>query len=205
MAEENQYRNPVGEEGRKVIESMNEHHREVTSWGLSNIPHMKVSRLLDIGCGGGACLKLLLISYPNAVGEGIDISDVAVEMASARNRAFIAWNRLNVSKASVSDMPFEPETFELVTAVETYFFWPDIAEDFKKVAAVLKKGGVFCIVSEQYITDDNRAQIEANNQKYHMKIVENQVVESCLRDAGFEVETITNPDKNWVTYLAKKL
>ena len=32
MAKEDQYRNPQGDEGRKVIEEMNEHLREFTSW-----------------------------------------------------------------------------------------------------------------------------------------------------------------------------
>ena len=81
MAKEDQYRNPQGDEGRKVIEEMNEHHRELTSWGLgqiSAIEGLRPKKILDIGCGGGNCLRMLTTRYPNAHADGIGISEEAV-------------------------------------------------------------------------------------------------------------------------------
>ena len=40
-------------------------------------------------------------------------------------------------------LPFRGETFDVITAFETIYFWPDISEVFKKVYKILKIGGTF--------------------------------------------------------------
>ena len=89
MAEEEQYQKPVGEEGKAVIAKMYEHHRELTIWGLANIPAKTAMNVLDVGCGGGMAVKMLALKYPNAKITGIDISslneeELAILYAQAR-------------------------------------------------------------------------------------------------------------------------
>jgi len=38
--------------------------------------------------------------------------------------------------------------FDAVTAVETHYYWPDLASDIKEVLRVLKPGGTLSIVAE---------------------------------------------------------
>ena len=45
-------------------------------------------------------------------------------------------------------MPFEDNTFDIVTAFETVYFWPDIEKSFGEVKRVLKPGGMFLIGCE---------------------------------------------------------
>ena len=45
-------------------------------------------------------------------------------------------------------LPFRGETFDVITAFETIYFWPDISEAFKKVYKILKIGGTFMICNE---------------------------------------------------------
>ena len=40
--------------------------------------------------------------------------------------------------------------FDLVTAVETHFFWPDLPNDVREVLRVLKPGGTFLLIAEVY-------------------------------------------------------
>jgi SAM-dependent methyltransferase len=40
--------------------------------------------------------------------------------------------------------------FDLVTAVETHYYWPDLARDVREVMRVLKPGGQFAIIAETY-------------------------------------------------------
>ena len=41
-----------------------------------------------------------------------------------------------------------PGSFDVVTAFETIYFWPDIEHCFNEVKKVLKPGGQFVIVNE---------------------------------------------------------
>ena len=53
-------------------------------------------------------------------------------------------------------MPFDDNTFDNITAVETYYFWPDKENDVKEVFRVLKQGGTVMLLFEMLRTDDDR-------------------------------------------------
>ena len=42
-------------------------------------------------------------------------------------------------------MPIDDETYDLVSAFETVYFWPDIGETFKEVSRIMRPGGRFMI------------------------------------------------------------
>ena len=50
-----------------------------------------------------------------------------------------------MQQASVAELPFEAEQFDVVTAFETIYFWPELAQNFREVYRVLKPGGTFFI------------------------------------------------------------
>lgn len=207
MAKEDQYRNPQGEEGRKVIEEMNEHHRELTSWGLGRISAVKdisPARILDIGCGGGSCLRMLATRYPNAHANGIDISEESVKVTLERNSAYHSWGRIDACVASVSDLPFPEESFDLMTAIETYFFWPDLEKDVAHAVSRLRKGGIMLIVSEQYPNSRNDEQLREACAKYGMRVRPNEEVAGIMEKAGLKTQTFTSEEKNWVAFVGIK-
>jgi SAM-dependent methyltransferase len=41
-------------------------------------------------------------------------------------------------------------SFDLVTAVETHYYWPHLVADAREVWRVMKPGGVFLVVAEAY-------------------------------------------------------
>ena len=41
------------------------------------------------------------------------------------------------------ELPYETGKFDLVTAFETVYFWPDLKQSFSEVFRVLKPGGMF--------------------------------------------------------------
>ena len=55
-----------------------------------------------------------------------------------------------VQRASVASLPFPTNTFDLVTAVETHYYWPHLARDVGEVLRVLKPGGTFALIAETY-------------------------------------------------------
>ena len=139
--------NPQGRMGRAMLRFMNCCHAPLTNWGLNLIDIQDGWTMLDIGCGGGATLKRLLKRSRGAQVYGIDISQESVAKARKVN-AKLLDQQVFVSQGSAENLPYEDGKFDLVTAVETVYFWPNLLECMKEVNRVLKPGGKFAIMVE---------------------------------------------------------
>ena len=53
--------------------------------------------------------------------------------------------RCRLIHADVTNMPIEDETYDLVSAFSTIFFWLDLGETFKEVLRIIKPNGQFMI------------------------------------------------------------
>lgn len=128
---------------------MNASHAPVTEWGLGHVLVGEDATILDVGCGGGRTINLLASRTRGKV-YGVDYSDVSVATASETNERAIAEGRVDIRQGSVSQLPFPDATFDLVTAVETHYYWPDLPRDIREVMRVLRPGGKFVIIAETY-------------------------------------------------------
>ena len=137
-------RKPVGLGGKIMVAMMNIGHSVMAAWGLHFLQLAPDAIVLDCGCGGGANIKTLLKRCPKGKVQGIDYSAVSVEKTRKVNAGAIAAGRCAVQQASVAELPFEAEQFDVVTAFETVYFWPELAQNFREVYRVLKPGGTFC-------------------------------------------------------------
>ena len=137
-------RKPVGLGGKIMVAMMNIGHSAMAAWGLHFLQLAPDAIVLDCGCGGGANIKTLLKRCPKGKVQGIDYSAVSVEKTRKVNAGAIAAGRCAVQQASVAELPFEAEQFDVVTAFETVYFWPELAQNFREVYRVLKPGGTFC-------------------------------------------------------------
>ncbi|MBO6017977.1 MAG: class I SAM-dependent methyltransferase [Prevotella sp.] len=143
---------PKGRMGRAMLKFMNLCHAPLTNWGLDLVDIQDGWTMLDIGCGGGATLKRLLKRSPDAKVYGIDISEESVAKARKVNKALLE-KQVFIQQGSANKLPYEDVKFDLVTAVETVYFWPSLPECLKEVHRVLKPGGRFAIMVEVVDTD----------------------------------------------------
>ena len=88
--------------------------------------------ILDVGCGGGRTLSKLATAATQGKVYGIDYSKERVAVTKRMNARWLEMGRVEVRQASVSHLPFQDGMFDLVTAVETHFWWPDLAADMHK-------------------------------------------------------------------------
>ena len=198
------FKRPTGEDGRRLLEEMNIHHRGLSEWALSLIPKIDPEKILDIGCGGGMLIKLMSSKYTNARFYGVDISEDSVAMTNKVNAALVRTGRCRVTLNSVSDLQFAPGTFDLVTAFETYFFWPDLENDIRRAAALLRTGGLIVIVSEMYPHPDF---IERNAEAERLcgvKLRGNVEMSSIMERCGLDVTVNVDEKKNWVAFIGKR-
>ncbi len=138
---------PRGAMGRMMLSMMNCGHAPLTNWGLGHIPFKDGWTILDVGCGGGQTLQRLLGRSKGAIVYGLDISDESVAKARKVN-AELLGTQVFVQKGSAAELPYADRTFDLVTAVETVYFWSELPHCFDEVKRVLKPGGLFAIIIE---------------------------------------------------------
>lgn len=142
-----QCKKPQGILGRMVLSAMNSEHAPIAGWTLKTISWNDGARILDVGCGGGANILRMLSLYPSSHVDGVDYSETSVEKSKTTLRKCDAA-RYEIKQGDVMRLPYADESYDAVTAFETIYFWPDIAEACREVKRVLKTGGKFVIGCE---------------------------------------------------------
>ena len=204
-------RNPQGKLGNQLIDKMNVNHEGLAKWSLSHLDISKDNVILDIGCGGGVNVKRFLKMTENKV-HGIDYSELAVERSIKLNKSAVDEGKCEIIKGSVSNLPFNDNSFDIVTGFETVYFWPDFVNDLKEVLRVLKDDGVIFIANEALPKEGDERQKELI-ELLDMKIYsEDELVES-LKMAGFSnvttyikdsKDSFTGEDAEWICVIAQK-
>ena len=145
-----QARKPSKWTGRFFLRAMNEGHSRLTDWGLAHLVIAQDFTILDAGCGGGRTINKLAALAPAGKVFGVDYAEGSVAASRDYNTDLIKAGRVAIEKASVSKLPFADDTFDLVTAVETQYYWPDPIEDMREILRVLKPGGKLLVIAETY-------------------------------------------------------
>ena len=182
-------RKPQGEEGEQMLQRMNESHAAVTQWALGFLNFGEEDRALDIGCGGGAALKKMSEKISKGHLTGVDYSPVSVELSRETNAQDIQNGKMNILEASVEHLPFENESFDKIITVESFYFWPDPAENLKDI----------------YQKEGLRESVLENIKQYHLF---NPTKEEFLRlfdQAGFtETKIHTREGEDWICVEGKR-
>lgn len=196
-------RKPEGFFGRMIVNGMNGGgHAKLAGWGLSEVSIAENADILDVGCGGGANIARLLRRAPKGTVTGIDYSSVSVKKSCEVNAKAIAAGRCQVLEGSADALPFEEGSFDLVTAFETVYFWPEIEKCFAGVRRTLKDGGHFVIVNE----DDG---LSGNNEKWEklidgMRTYTPDELRTHLTAAGFHNITVLRDEQHhWLRVMAE--
>jgi SAM-dependent methyltransferase len=145
-----QYRKPRRWLGRPLLWMMNVRHSRLTDWGLQQVPLEKHFTMLDVGCGGGRTIQKLAAIASEGKVYGIDHSAASVTAARGANARWLVDGRVDIQQGSVSNLPFPDGMFDVVTAVETHYYWPDLVADLCEIRRVLKPGGRLVIIAETY-------------------------------------------------------
>ena len=193
---------PHGEEGIETIKRMNVNHKDISEFAFECINVDDCDKILDIGCGGGVNIEKFLRLTNNNV-DGLDYSEVSVDETIKRNQKAIDEKRCKVIQANVCNMPIEDESYDLVSAFETIYFWPDIKNTFKEVSRIIKPNGKFLIAQG---TDGNHPDDEKwLNTVEGMSVYTAQELEKHLTDAGFTDINVFKKENDYIlVVIAKK-
>ena len=193
---------PTGLGGSIMVSMMNMGHRALADWGFSFLPLAPDAAVLDCGCGGGANLEVLLKRCPSGSVTGLDYSPVSVKKSQSVNQAAIQAGRCTVLQGNVMALPFEPEAFDVVTAFETVYFWPDLAQSFREIHRVLKPQGKFFLCNE--CSGKTQQEKKWTDIIDGMTIYSSAELQALLESAGFHALDVQQNDKGWLCILAEK-
>ena len=198
-----QCRKPHGEEGIKTIKSMNQGHDGISNFAMECIDTSVDDDVLDIGCGGGVNIEKFLRRCPDGNVWGLDYSVVSVSESIKRNQEAVDMGRCQVIEANVCNMPIDDDTFDIVSAFSSIYFWPDFKNTLKKVFKIIKTNGQFMIACGSDGNDPNDedwVDADAGMTVY----TEEQLIE-YLRKAGFkEIKTYRKENTYILVVIAKK-
>lgn len=167
--------------GKAMLLGMNFGHRPLYNWVMRELPLGRDDTILDVGCGGGKLLKLLL-KCTSGRAIGIDYSAESVAKSRRLNCESINQGRLKIRQGDVASLPFRTGAFDAVTAVETIYFWPEVERGLSEVFRVLKPGGHFIIANEEH--NPERAAIWSKRISL-MNVYDAADIERLLTKAGF--------------------
>ena len=196
-------RKPKGILDNIMINKMNIGHAKLSDWGLSHLNDINPTQIADLGCGGGINIKKLINKFPNATVTGFDYSKLSIKKSNEENKDLINKGICKLVQGDVSCMPFENETFDLLTAFETIYFWPGPQKSFQEVYRVLKTDGIFIIINEF----DGISQREQYYAKLidGLKLYSKQDLTNILTEVGFRNIIFDHDEQNhWLAVLAKK-
>jgi ubiquinone/menaquinone biosynthesis C-methylase UbiE len=200
-----QVRKPSGPLGKRVVRAMNLAHATMTDWALQQVEVPKNASVLDVGCGGGRTVARLAALAPEGKAFGLDYSATSVAVSRNTNAGEIEKGHVQIEQGSVAALPFPDRTFDVVTAVETHYYWPDLPANIREVLRVLKPGGTFVLVAETYRGGPLRLIYGIVMPLLRAAFLSDAEHRDLLAQAGFaEIATTHLPGKNWICAIGRR-
>ncbi|MFA5174306.1 MAG: methyltransferase domain-containing protein [Candidatus Pacearchaeota archaeon] len=179
---------------------------------LKIIGNVMGKNILDLGCGGGQAS--VIFAKKGAKVIGIDLSKKQVKFAkefAEKNDVKVDFMQGNFQKLST----IKSNTQDLVFSSWSFLYSPDIKILFKEVHRVLKKGGLFIFSQDHPFFHCFEHQTLKINQSYFKSgrvkginfIAFRRTISEifdALREAGFNIERIIEPQSSWKKPLQKK-
>lgn len=190
---------PKGRFGYFVLKGMNSGHTPVANWAFGMVRWEDGDSILDVGCGGGANIARLLKKYPNSQVDGVDYSKQSV-LTSRKVNADMLGRRCEITQGDVMALQFLEASYHRVIAVETVYFWPNLAEGLKEVFRVLQFSGEALIVCEMGDPEKGR---KWSKHCEGMNIYTGMQIKDAMEQAGFSKVQVMKRGV-WTAVLGKK-
>ncbi|WP_413303435.1 class I SAM-dependent methyltransferase [Bacillus sp. 1P10SD] len=181
-----QYSKPRGLIGTYFGEKMVRQHKLETLWTLELLKVAQGECVLELGCGAGYAMKLILEQTLAAQVVGLDLSATVIRSAAFRNKKAIDEERAKLVHANVEKLPCQNEHFDKVFSIHTIYFWDNIAETFLEIYRVLKPGGFFVVT----LCDGKHGEVWEGVKN----MIEDQLIPSANKSGFQEVTLVEGPN-----------
>jgi SAM-dependent methyltransferase len=97
--------------------------------------------------------------------------------------------------------------FDLVTGVETDFWWPDLPGGVREIFRVLKPGGMLVLIAEVYRQSDVKTGrlAEQYASRTGLKLLSVEEHRQLFEDVGYsDVRIVVERDRGWICAMGRK-
>jgi SAM-dependent methyltransferase len=183
------YRTPVGHYGffRVAIEKLQLQPEDI---------------FLEVGCGGGILLDMVLQTARRAC--GIDHSPDMVELARQKNAQALSEGRVEIVQGDVQALPWDGNCFTCAAGVEMLYFAGDPVQALEELHRVLKPGGRLVSVTATEPQSVLSRLLSAPWLRY-LRFHSDDELASMLRGAGFQAVQVQRKDRSEHTDFSHQL
>lgn len=142
--------------------------------------------VLEIACGPGAALRMILNETRASQVVGLDMSWDMLRQAARRNRAALDHRRVTLVCGDVSSLPFRSDTFDGALVVNAAYFFQN-ATPFCELHRTLKAGGRLVI----YLTSADSMRHWPFVQPETHRFYDPEDIRKMLRAAGFSIDCVS--------------
>lgn len=115
-----------------------QHARSLYPILLERLSHIQFQSALDLGCGTGEMLKLILQKDTHKELCGIDLSEEMLAVAKSK-----LPEQVNLLLGDSESLPFPDNAFDVVYCNDSFHHYPAPQNVLREVNRVLKPGGTF--------------------------------------------------------------
>lgn len=138
---DSQYGNPIGLLGMYIGEKMVKQHVPETLWTIKLLELQQDEKILELGCGAGYAIKLLLKQPSVKQVVGIDASKSVLQSATIRNKKEIKDGKVKFVQSNVSNLVYKDGGFTKVFSIHSIYFWDNLFKSISEIYRVLKPDG----------------------------------------------------------------
>jgi SAM-dependent methyltransferase len=194
-----QARKPDRWMGRLFLKRMNVHHSATTDWGLEHVRIERGFHILDVGCGGGRTIEKLAARAPEGLICGVDYAAGSIAESQSRNAKAIEAGRVQIQRASVDKLPYSEGSFDLATAIETHYYWPNLVGGLREIRRVLRPDATLLVIAESHRGARGNWLHRLAMAPLRAVHLRPQELADAFTQAGFaSVEVRTHPNHGWI-------
>jgi SAM-dependent methyltransferase len=151
--------------------------REVIAEALARLDLPPAPEILDAGCGSGR--NMVELARVGAV-TGVELADASAQRARQRNVG-------SVVQGSVTDLPFEDDSFDLAVCLDVIEHLDDDRAALRELRRVIRPGGKLLVTVPAY----QWLWSEHDEVNHHRRRYTKRTLLTAVSDSGWDVESTT--------------
>ncbi len=152
--------------------------RQCYPYVLNTLLPIQFNNILDVGCGTGTVLHMILDEKPQVTAYGLDLSEAMLEKAKEKlpKRVELVWGEAEA-------LPYDNKRFDIVLMVGSLNYSTHPEKATQEAYRVLKSGGKL-IICDKMVSGIMKFLKEGNNYS-------EEQIRGFLSGAGFDVINLT--------------